>query len=59
MGRCQSRNCGSHVAATIARRTGIALEQIPPLSPRPPIKPVSVAAIAAEREQHDSAVEIT
>jgi hypothetical protein len=59
MGRCQGRNCASHVAAVIARRTGRAIEEIPPGTVRPPIKPVGVAAIAAERFQPDSEVVIT
>ena len=59
MGRCQGRNCASHVAAAIARRTGCAVEEIAPATVRPPIKPVSVAAIAEERFQNDSEVVIT
>ena len=58
MGRCQGRNCASHVAAAIARKTGRAVEDIVPPTARPPIKPVSVAAIAEERSQHDSEVVI-
>jgi D-hydroxyproline dehydrogenase subunit alpha len=58
MGRCQGRNCSSHVAAAIARRTGRAVEEIAPGTVRPPVKPVSVAAIAEERFQHDSEVVI-
>ncbi len=59
MGRCQGRNCASHVAATIARRRGMPVADVPPLSVRPPVKPVSIAAIAAEREQHAAAVEVS
>jgi thioredoxin reductase len=59
MGRCQGRNCASHVAAAIARRTGRRAEEIAPPTVRPPIKPVGVGAIAAERIQHDSEVVIT
>jgi len=54
MGRCQGRNCASNVAATIARHTGRSLEQIVPLSVRPPVKPVPVAALAEERHQGHS-----
>lgn len=59
MGRCQGRNCASHVAAAIARRTGRRIEEIAPPTARPPVKPVSVAAIADERFQHDSEVVIS
>jgi len=55
MGRCQGRNCASNVAATIARRTGRAIEEIAPLSVRAPVKPVPVAALAEERHQGHSA----
>jgi hypothetical protein len=58
MGRCQGRNCASHVAATIARRTSRSIEDVPPLSARPPVRPVPVAAIAEEREQPEAAVEV-
>ena len=58
MGRCQGRNCASHVTATIARRSNIPADRIPWLSSRPPVRPVSVAALAEERVQHESAVEI-
>jgi thioredoxin reductase len=54
MGRCQGRNCASNVAAAIARRLNCSPELIPPLSVRPPIKPVPVAAVAEERHQGES-----
>jgi hypothetical protein len=54
MGRCQGRNCASNVAAAIARRTGRAIEQIVPLSVRPPVKPVPMAALADERHQGEA-----
>jgi hypothetical protein len=58
MGRCQGRNCASHVAATIAHRTSRSVESVPPLSARPPVSPIPVAAIAEEREQPEAAVEV-
>lgn len=58
MGRCQGRNCASHVSASIARRTGLPIEAIAPLSVRPPLRPVSLAAIAEEREQPEAEIEI-
>jgi hypothetical protein len=56
MGRCQGRNCYSHVAATIARKHKIPLTEVLPLSVRPPIKPVSLAAIAERRVQAEAEV---
>jgi|HubBroStandDraft_2_1064218.scaffolds.fasta_scaffold13484_3 thioredoxin reductase len=54
MGRCQGRNCASNVAAAIARRANCPPELVAPLSVRPPIKPVPVAALAEERPQSAS-----
>jgi thioredoxin reductase len=51
MGRCQGRNCGSHIAAAVARRTGRAIDTVELPTVRPPVKPVTIAAIASEREQ--------
>lgn len=58
MGRCQGRNCAAHVTAAIARSSGTAVERVPWPSVRAPVKPVSVAALAEERAQHESAIEI-
>jgi thioredoxin reductase len=54
MGRCQGRNCASNVAAAIARRSNCPPELVAPLSVRPPVKPVPVAALAEERHQGQS-----
>ncbi len=56
MGRCQGRNCAHFVAATIARRKGMKIEDVPPLSVRPPVRPIPLAAIAEDTPQ--PAVEI-
>ena len=58
MGRCQGRNCASHLAAQLARATGRSVDQVAPLSVRPPIKPVPIAAIAARRAQHEAEIEL-
>ena len=58
MGRCQGRNCASHVAATIARVTGRDITTIAPPTARPPVKPIPLGAIAEERPQHDAPVEV-
>lgn len=58
MGRCQGRNCANHVAAAIARHDGHSIDQVGPLSVRPPVKPVPLAAIAAERPQHHGDVDL-
>jgi thioredoxin reductase len=54
MGRCQGRNCASNVAAAIARRDNCPPELVAPLSVRPPVKPVPVAALAKEHHQGES-----
>ncbi|MBV9354906.1 MAG: FAD-dependent oxidoreductase, partial [Chloroflexi bacterium] len=46
MGACQGRHCASLVAAVISRQTGSALERIPPVTPRPPVLPVPLGALA-------------
>jgi NAD(P)H-nitrite reductase large subunit len=47
MGRCQGRMCGPTLAHVIARTAGRAPETVGVFTPRPPAKPVSVAALAA------------
>jgi thioredoxin reductase len=46
MGSCQGRNCASQIAAVIARHSGQPIERIPPITPRPPVVPVRLGAIA-------------
>ncbi len=46
MGLCQGRNCQRHVAATIARRHGRPIAELPVATPRPPVRPVPIGAIA-------------
>lgn len=59
MGRCQGRNCAHFVAAAIARRKGIKVEDVAPLSVRPPVRPIPLAAIAEDSvmSDHEVAVE--
>lgn len=58
MGRCQGRNCASHVAATLARLAGCDVAEVPPPTARPPLKPVPVGAIAEQRPQPDAPVQV-
>jgi len=58
MGRCQGRNCASHVSATIARLTSRDVAGVAPATARPPLKPVPIGAIAAERYQRDAEVQV-
>lgn len=51
MGRCQGRNCASHVAAAIAAHTGTPVEDVPIVSARAPVRPVNLSVIAAQRDQ--------
>jgi hypothetical protein len=46
MGVCQGRQCATLVAATIARHAGVPLDAIPPITPRPPVVPIPLGAIA-------------
>jgi NADPH-dependent 2,4-dienoyl-CoA reductase/sulfur reductase-like enzyme len=51
MGLCQGRNCQRQIAATIARRYGRDVGDVPVATPRSPARPVALGAIA------DAAVE--
>ncbi len=46
MGPCQGRNCQRHIAALIARRHGRALGDVPFATPRMPVRPVPIQAMA-------------
>ena len=46
MGLCQGRNCQRQVAALIARRHGRALAHVAAATPRAPVRPVPIGAIA-------------
>jgi NAD(P)H-nitrite reductase large subunit len=46
MGSCQGRNCLSLIAATIACHFGQPIEGVPAITPRPPVVPVWVGALA-------------
>ncbi|WP_137123884.1 NAD(P)/FAD-dependent oxidoreductase [Roseomonas sp. HF4] len=50
MGPCQGRMCAPTVAALIAEVRGLAPAAVPPLRPRAPYKPVSVALLAGSAE---------
>lgn len=57
MGPCQGRMCWPAMARYIAARTGKPMEEVGPLSVRPPIKPVTLAALAQPDE--DGIIEAT
>lgn len=46
MGPCQGRICGSLIAHLVARETGRPLKEVLDFTPRPPIKPVPLGALA-------------
>jgi thioredoxin reductase len=46
MGMCQGRNCQRYVGAAIARRHGRSLRELPVATPRMPVRPVAIAAVA-------------
>ncbi|MEM8853361.1 MAG: FAD-dependent oxidoreductase [Pseudomonadota bacterium] len=47
MGRCQGRYCGPNLAIMMAERRGVEMDERAFFAPRPPVKPVSIAAILA------------
>lgn len=46
MGQCQGRICGSLVAAIAAKESGRTMEEVGIDTPRPPIKPIPLGALA-------------
>ena len=48
MGRCQGRMCGPALAHLVARETGRPVTESGVFTPRPPAKPVTLAALASE-----------
>lgn len=51
MGFCQGRVCGRQVAAEVARVTHVPIGSVAPYPVRPPVKPIPIAAVAAERPE--------
>jgi bacterioferritin-associated ferredoxin len=45
MGSCQARMCATSITALAAAALGRVSASLPPFTPRPPIKPVPVAAL--------------
>lgn len=50
MGPCQGRLCAPTVAALIAETRGVGPEEVPPLRPRAPYKPITVGLLVAGAE---------
>lgn len=46
MGPCQGRMCGRHISAMIAQQRGVPIGEVSPATPRMPIRPVAIRAIA-------------
>lgn len=46
MGPCQGRMCGRHIAAMIAEQRGVPMGDVAPATPRMPVRPVRIGAIA-------------
>lgn len=47
MGPCQGRNCAPHVGMRLCHATGRTAEQVGRINPRPPLKSVTLGALAA------------
>jgi glycine/D-amino acid oxidase-like deaminating enzyme/bacterioferritin-associated ferredoxin len=46
MGPCQGRMCGRHIAAMIAEERGVPIGDVAPATPRMPVRPTPISAIA-------------
>lgn len=55
MGPCQGRMCAPTTAALIAEARGMAPEDVPPLRPRAPYKPISVGLLAESADSMQQA----
>ncbi len=53
MGLCQGRNCRRQVAALLAASTGTPIAGVPAATPRPPARPVPLAALADDSIRDD------
>jgi glycine/D-amino acid oxidase-like deaminating enzyme len=51
MGPCQGRMCGRHIASMIAAERGVSIADVAPATPRMPVRPTPISAIA---DQHVS-----
>ena len=49
MGLCQGKSCQRQIAALVARRHGLAIAAVPAVTPRLPVRPVPIGAIADDR----------
>ncbi len=50
MGSCQGRYCGPALQEIVARERKVSPADIVPLSPRPPVRPVPIGALAGQGE---------
>jgi thioredoxin reductase len=53
MGPCGGKYCQTAIAALVAHTTGCALADVPPPTPRPPLRPVPTAALAGDFDYDD------
>ncbi len=51
MGPCQGRNCQRHIVAMLARRSGQPVGAVPIATPRMPVRPVPISAMADRQVQ--------
>ncbi|MFT4036780.1 MAG: (2Fe-2S)-binding protein [Thermomicrobiales bacterium] len=47
MGACQGISCIPAVAALVAQATGTPVEELAPMTARPPVRPIPLAALAS------------
>jgi len=51
MGPCQGRTCGRQIQQIIARKTGRPVEEVEPMTQRPPLKTVPISILAGEKDE--------
>lgn len=52
MGICQGVYCLDHVARVVAEATGTPREQVMPMTSRPPVRLLTLGALAGDRSDH-------
>jgi len=59
MGPCQGRNCGPSMALHLAHRAGCSPKDAGRINPRPPVKPVTVGALARLNDDRTPALAVS
>ena len=51
MGLCQGRTCSKIISRILAEETGISIDKIEPAGYRPPLRPITISALAKAKKK--------